>query len=137
MERRKGMKGKKIMVIDDETIVCNMTKAVLEQDGYYVECFSNGEPALERLKQENFDLVITDLKMKGIDGMEVLKRIKTDSSEIKVIMITAFASLDAAIEALRGKVDDFFPKPVKFSDLKACIRRLLTQEPGPLTPEPK
>jgi len=113
------------MVIDDENIVCNMAKAVLEQDGYSVETFLNAGPALERLKEEKFDLVITDLKMKGIDGMEVLRKIKTESPVIKVIMITAFASLDAAIEALRGKVDDFFPKPVKFSDLKACIRRLL------------
>jgi DNA-binding NtrC family response regulator len=121
----------KIMVVDDESIVCNMTKAVLEQEGYYVECFLNAKPALDRLKEEKFDLVITDLKMKGIDGMEVLKTIKAESPGTKVIMITAFASLDAAIEALRGKVDDFFPKPVKFSDLKACIRRLLSQEPVP------
>jgi DNA-binding NtrC family response regulator len=121
----------KIMVVDDESIVCNMTKAVLEQEGYYVECFLNAKPALDRLKEEKFDLVITDLKMKGIDGMEVLKTIKTESPGTKVIMITAFASLDAAIEALRGKVDDFFPKPVKFNDLKACIKRLLGQEPAP------
>jgi len=119
------MGDKKIMVIDDENIVCSMTKAVLEQEGYYVECFLKAAPALDRLKEEKFDLVITDLKMKGIDGMEVLKTIKTESPGTKVIMITAFASLDAAIEALRGKVDDFFPKPIKFSDLKACIGRLL------------
>jgi DNA-binding NtrC family response regulator len=124
----------KIMVVDDESIVCNMTKAVLEQEGYYVECFLNAKPALDRLKEEKFDLVITDLKMKGIDGMEVLKTIKTESPGTKVIMITAFASLDAAIEALRGKVDDFFPKPVKFNDLKACIKRLLGQETAPPPP---
>jgi DNA-binding NtrC family response regulator len=120
------MKSRRIMVIDDENIVCKMTKAVLEQDGYEVETFLSADPALARLKEEKFDLVITDLKMKGIDGMEVLKKIKTESPEIKVIMITAFASLDAAIEALRGKVDDFFPKPVKFSDLKECLKRLLS-----------
>lgn len=125
------MKGQKIMVVDDENIVCSMTKAVLEQEGYYVECFLNAKPALDRLKEEKFDLVITDLKMKGIDGMEVLKTIKTESPGTKVIMITAFASIDSAIEALRGKVDDFFPKPVKFSDLKACIQRLLASEPIP------
>jgi len=125
------MGNKKIMVIDDESIVGKMTKAVLEQEGYYVECFVNAAPALDRLKKEKFDLVITDFKMKGIDGMEVLKTIKADSPETKVIMITAFASIDSAIEALRGKVDDFFPKPVKFSDLKACIQRLLASEPIP------
>jgi DNA-binding NtrC family response regulator len=123
------MGSQKIMVIDDENIVCSMTKAVLEQEGYRVETFSSAQPALNRLKEEKFDLIITDLKMKGIDGMEILKTIKTESPGTKVIMITAFASLDAAIEALRGKVDDFFPKPIKFSDLKACIRRLLALEP--------
>ena len=123
------MGNQKIMVIDDENVVCSMTKAVLEQEGYRVETFSSAQPALNRLKEEKFDLIITDLKMKGIDGMEILKTIKTESPGTKVIMITAFASLDAAIEALRGKVDDFFPKPIKFSDLKACIRRLLALEP--------
>jgi DNA-binding NtrC family response regulator len=119
------MSTHRIMVIDDENIVGKMIKAVLEKDGYVVETFLNAEPALARLKEEKFDLIITDLKMKNIDGMEVLRRVKSDSPEIKVIMITAFASLDAAIEAMRGKVDDFFPKPVKIKDLKACIRRLL------------
>lgn len=119
------MKGQRIMVIDDENIVGKMLKAVLEQDGYVVETFLSADPALARLKEQNFDVVITDLKMKGIDGMEVLHTVKKECPTTKVIMITAFASLDAAVEALRGKVDDFFPKPVKIKDLKACIERLL------------
>lgn len=124
------MSQHRIMVIDDEPIVCRMTKAVLEEEGYVVETFLSARPALARLKEEKFALVITDLKMKGIDGMEVLKTIKVESPETKVVMITAFANLDAAIEALRGKVDDFFPKPVKFSDVKACLKRLLSSEPA-------
>ena len=119
------MTGHRIMVIDDEKIVGKMLKAVLEQDGYEIETFLTAEPALARLKEQPFDVIITDLKMKGIDGMEVLHTVKRDCPETKVIMITAFASLDAAVEALRGKVDDFFPKPVKIKDLKACIERLL------------
>ena len=119
------MTGHRIMVIDDENIVGKMLKAVLEQDGYEVETFLSADPALTRLKEEKFDVVITDYKMKGIDGMEVLQRVKKDCPATKVIMITAFASLDAAVEALREKVDDFFPKPVKIKDLKACIERLL------------
>ena len=120
------MNVRRIMVIDDENIVGKMIKAVLEQDGYMVETFLNATPALSRLKEERFDVVITDLKMKGLDGMDVLRTVKTESPDTKVIMITAFASLDAAIEAMRGKVDDFFPKPLKIKDLKACIERLLT-----------
>jgi len=119
------MNAKRIMVIDDEKIVGDMAKLALEQDGFLVETFLSGEPALERLKMERFDVVVTDLKMKGIDGMEVLRTVKRLYPETRVIMITAFANLDAAIEALRGDVHDFFPKPVKIKELKASIHRAL------------
>ena len=115
----------RVIVIDDERIVGQMIKASMEPDGYKVETFLNAEPAFARLRQEKFDVVITDLKMKGIDGMEVLRTIKTAYPEIKVIMITAFASLDSAVEAMKSKVDGFFAKPVKIKDLKECVRKLL------------
>ncbi len=114
-----------IMIIDDEKIVGDMAKLSLEQDGYAVETFLNAEPALARLKEKKFDLIVTDYKMKGIDGMEVLRTVKQSYPAIKVIMITAFANLDTAIEALRGDVHDFFPKPVKIKELKTSIRRAL------------
>ena len=119
------MDRRRIMIIDDEKIVGDMAKMALEKEGYLVETFVNAEPALERLKAEKFDLVVTDFKMKGIDGMEVLRRVKNLYPGTKVIMITAFASLDTAIEALRGDVYDFFPKPVKIKELKASIQQAL------------
>ena len=118
----------RVMVIDDEKIVGDMAKMSLEQDGYEVETFLNGEPALARLKEKRFDVVVTDLKMKGIDGMEVLRTVKKLYPQTKVIMITAFANLDAAIEALRGDVHDFFPKPVKIKELKASIERAIGEK---------
>jgi DNA-binding NtrC family response regulator len=102
-----------------------MAKLSLEQEGYAVETFLNAEPALARLQEQPFDIVVTDYKMKGIDGMEVLRTVKKQYPSTKVIMITAFANLDAAIEALRGDVHDFFPKPVRINELKASIRRAL------------
>jgi DNA-binding NtrC family response regulator len=119
------MSSYRIMVIDDEKIVGDMAKLSLEQEGYAVETFLNAEPALTRLKEAKFDVVVTDYKMKGIDGMEVLRTVKSLYPETKVIMITAFANLDTAIEALRGDVHDFFPKPVKIRELKASIQRAL------------
>jgi DNA-binding NtrC family response regulator len=115
-----------IMVVDDEKIVGDMAKLSLEQEGYTVETFLNGEAALARLGEQKFDVVVTDLKMKGIDGMEILRTVKRLYPETKVIMITAFANLDTAIEALRGDVHDFFPKPVKIKELKASILRALS-----------
>ena len=123
------MATSRIMVIDDEKIVGDMAKLSLEQEGYIVETFLNAEPALKRLQEEKFDVVVTDYKMKGIDGMEVLKTVKDLYPATQVIMITAFANLDAAIEALRREVHDFFPKPVKIKELKASIKRALEKQP--------
>jgi DNA-binding NtrC family response regulator len=114
-----------VMIIDDEKIVGDMAKYHLEAEGYDVEAFVNGAPALERARQKHFDVVVTDLKMKGIDGMEVLKTIKNISPDTQVIMITAFAHLNTAIEAFRGQVFDFFPKPFKIKEFVAAVRRAL------------
>ena len=123
------MSNHRIMVIDDEKIVGDMAKLSLEQEGYIVETFLNAEPALKRLQEQKFYVVVTDYKMKGIDGMEVLKTVKDLYPSTQVIMITAFANLDAAIEALRRDVHDFFPKPVKIKELKASIKRALEKQP--------
>ncbi len=115
----------RIMVIDDEKIVGDMAKISLEEEGYEVETFLNADPALKRLKETPFDVVVTDLKMKGIDGLEVLRSVKELHPNTKVIMITAFADLDVAIEAIKGDVFDFFPKPVRIKELKESIRKAL------------
>jgi DNA-binding NtrC family response regulator len=122
------MDKRKIMVIDDEKIVGDMAKLSLEQEGYHVETFLNAEPALARLQEGKFDVIVTDYKMKGIDGMEVLRIVKKEHPGTPVIMITAFANLDAAIEALRGDVHDFFPKPVRIKELKESIKRALNSK---------
>jgi DNA-binding NtrC family response regulator len=115
----------RIMIIDDEKIVCEMSKISLEEEGYEVETFLSAAPALERLDKQQFDVVVTDLKMKGIDGIQVLKTVKDNHPETKVIMITAFANLDVAIEAIKNDVFDFFPKPVKIKELKESIKKAL------------
>ncbi len=119
------MERTRIMVIDDERIVGEMAKISLEAEGYDVEAFVDAAPALQRLRQQRFDVVVTDYKMKGIDGMEVLHTVRSAYPETQVIMITAFANLDAAIEALRRDVHEFFPKPVRIRELKASIGRAL------------
>jgi DNA-binding NtrC family response regulator len=120
----------RIMIIDDEKIVGDMARISLEAEGYAVETFLNADPALKRLQEETFDVVVTDYKMKGIDGMEVLRTVRSLYPRTQVIMITAFANLDAAIEALRRDVHDFFPKPVKIKELKESIRRALEKRAG-------
>lgn len=122
------MNNHRIMVIDDERIVCDMAKLSLQQEGYVVETFMSPEKALKRMEEEKFDVVVTDYRMKDIDGMEVLRTVKSLYPTTQVIMLTAFANLDAALEALRRDVHDFFPKPVKLKELKASIRRALEKD---------
>lgn len=118
----------RIMIIDDEKIVGDMAKISLEEEGYEVETFLNAKPAIKRLQEESFDVVVTDLKMKNIDGLEVLRTVKKLGPQTKVIMITAFANLDVAIEAIKEDVFDFFPKPVRIKELKASISKALEQK---------
>lgn len=111
------------MIIEDEKIAADMTRVSLEDEGYEVETFADGASALARLRAGHFDVIITDLKMKGLDGFEVLGRIRETGSDARVIMVTAFASLDVAIEAIRNEVFDFFTKPVKLKELKAAVKK--------------
>ncbi len=116
---------KEIIVIDDEKIVCNMCQRVLEAEGYQVEAFTDSVLALARIKEKRFDVVVTDLKMGKVSGMDILREVNERYPDTKVIMLTAYASLDAAIEAIREKIFDFFPKPVKIEDLKSSIKKAL------------
>jgi len=117
--------GPSIMVIDDEKVVGDMLRIHLTKHGCRVETFLSAAPALDRLAEAPFDLIITDFKMKGMDGMELLKTVKERYPTIHVIMITAFAHMDTAIEAFRGQVHDFFPKPFKIKELLASVERAL------------
>ena len=115
----------KIIVIDDEKIVCDMAKKILDNEGYEVETFTNSQLALEKIRQQQFDLVITDLKMENVSGMDILKEVNQLYPQTKVIMLTAYATLDATIEAIRERIYDFFPKPVKIDELKKSVKKAL------------
>lgn len=122
------MKTTSIMIIDDEKVVADMMKMALEQEGYEIESFTDGAAAVKRLEQKKFDLVLTDLKMPGINGFDLIRLIRESAPETAVIMITAFATMDVAIEAKRLGVADFFTKPIRIADLKAAIQKTLAPE---------
>lgn len=113
----------KIMVIDDENIVGKRLKPALEKTGDIVETFEEGEKALARFAQEPFDIVVTDIRMDKIDGIEILERVLAASGRTKVIIITGYATVEIAREALSKGAFDFIAKPFKPSDLRAIIER--------------
>ncbi len=113
----------RIMVIDDENIVGKRLKPALEKTGDIVETFEDGEKALSRFDEEPFDIVVTDIRMEKINGIEILERILLKSSRTKVIIITGYATVEVAREALSKGAFDFIAKPFKPDDLRAIIAR--------------
>ena len=115
-------KPTRILVLDDELIVCKRLQPVLEKKGYYVETFDQSQEALDRFRETPFQIVITDLKMKGLDGMGFLTEVKKLSPETEVIVITGFATMETAKESFRKGVFDFLAKPFKLGEIQEVIQ---------------
>jgi len=115
----------KVLVVDDEPAITVALAKRLRRDGYECVTAGSGEEALKRLATEELDLVITDVRMPGMSGIELLKEIKRRDADIQVIMMTAYSDIDFAIEALRHKADDYLLKPFNLTELSHCVERAL------------
>lgn len=113
----------RILILDDEPIVCKRLKPAFEKAGYEVETFTDSTRALERTREQDFDVVITDLKMETIDGMQFLTEVKNQSPSTEVIVITGFATMETAKESLQKGVFDFVAKPFKIHEIVDVVRR--------------
>lgn len=115
----------KILVVDDERDICRALEFLLSREGYKVAVTYSGQDALKKIESEDFDLVITDLKMEGLDGMQVLERALNLRPNLMVILMTAFASVESAVEAMKKGASDYLVKPFINEDVKMTVRRLL------------
>ena len=115
----------KILVVDDEQSLREVLSIMLNRTGYAVTSVAGGEEAVELLSREIFDLVITDLRMPDVDGMEVLKAAKSASPETVVLVITAFATADSAVEAMKQGAFDYLTKPFQVDEVQLIIRNAL------------
>lgn len=112
-----------ILILDDEPIVSKRLKPSLEKNGYEVETFVRSIDALNRVREHDFDIVITDLKMEGVSGMEFLSEVKERSPETEVIVITGFATMETAKQSFNKGVFDFLAKPFKLGEILDVIRK--------------
>jgi DNA-binding response OmpR family regulator len=117
----------RIMVVDDEEMVRNSLEEILRLEGYDVQAVENGELALNALQCENFDLILLDLKMPGLDGIDILKAITRIAPETKVILLTGHGSLESAIDALRVGAHDYLLKPASMSEILSSVARGLAK----------
>ena len=113
----------RIMIVDDEPIVGKRLRRLLEKEGYEVETFTEGTAAIKKLEKKSFDIIITDLKMEGIDGMKVLEIAKEKNPDTKVIIITGYGKKATAKEAFNKGAFGFIAKPFKTEELKEVIRK--------------
>jgi len=114
-----------ILIVDDEQIIRESASFILKKEGFLVEEAANGRAAYELFVEKSYDLVITDLEMPEMKGMELLEKIKELSPQTIVIIITAYGSMETAIAALRKGANDYILKPIEFDELTIKIRRLL------------
>jgi DNA-binding NtrC family response regulator len=112
-----------ILVLDDEPIVGKRLKTALEKSGYTVEVFEDSRAAMQRLDEKEFDIIVTDVRMEEVDGIQVLEHVLERSERTKVIVITGYATVEVAREALAKGAFDFIAKPFKPDDLRQVIAR--------------
>jgi DNA-binding NtrC family response regulator len=113
----------RIMVLDDEPIVCKRLKPALEKLGYEVDAFTQSPEAMHQIQRTTYNIIITDLKMKEIDGMQVLSEAKKRHPGTEVIVITGFATMETAKQSLQMGVFDFIAKPFKLSEIQEVVNR--------------
>ena len=115
----------KILVVDDEQSHRMMLKAVLNKQGYGVSEADDGSSAIKAVENESFDLILMDIRMSDMDGIAALKEIKKTNPSIPVIMMTAYASLKTAVEALKSGAYDYLTKPLEMEELKILVQKTL------------
>ena len=116
---------KNILVVDDDMSVRATFSSVLRKEGYRVTAVKNGYEAIKAIAEESFDLALVDLRMPGMDGIEVLEKIKTRRPQTRVIIFTGYGSITTAVEAMRKGATDYLNKPFSPHELKAGVKKAL------------
>jgi two-component system, OmpR family, response regulator len=113
----------KILLVDDEVAFANNIAKLISKRGYEVLTVYNGESAIQAIEEKEFDVIVLDLKMPGLDGLATLKQIKKKRPNVEVIILTGHGSMDSGIDGMQLGAFDFIMKPVRFDDLHEIIRQ--------------
>ena len=122
------MTAARVLVVDDERSMRDLLSITLRQAGYDVTLADGGENAIDALKSDSFDLVVTDLRMRKLDGLAVLRGAKEISPSTVVVVVTAFASTETAVEAMKLGAYDYITKPFKLDEMRLTIEKALERK---------
>jgi len=123
-----GLQSFHVLVVDDEEIARDNLEYILKKEGYQVSTAANGIEAVNILKTRNIDLILTDLKMEKMDGMQLLESAKKVSPNAELVMITGFATVSSAVDALKKGAFHYLPKPINLDELRATVRQLIERK---------
>jgi two-component system response regulator (stage 0 sporulation protein F) len=118
----------KILVVDDEEGARDLFNTILTDEGYDVSLASGGEEALGLFKNNPFNLVITDIKMPGMDGLQLLQEIRKMGSKTDVIMVTAYGEVESYLKAMSLGAAEYINKPIRIKELKRIVHKILTEQ---------
>ncbi|MGD9173065.1 MAG: sigma-54 dependent transcriptional regulator [Desulfobacterales bacterium] len=122
------MSNVKILIVDDELIMRESLAGWLERDGHAIQTAASGEEALEKIKEIHFDILLVDIKMEGISGLDVLRKVKESDPDVEVVMITAYGSIPSAIEAMKDGAFDYLLKPFDPNELGVLIEKIIQHQ---------
>lgn len=123
-----SLQASRVLVVDDEEIARTNLEYILRKDGYQVASAASGLEALERLKEREFDVVLTDLKMEKMDGLQLLESVKQTAPATDIIMITGYATVATAVDALRKGAAHYLSKPINLEELRASVREVIDKK---------
>ncbi len=128
-EQERGLADlKNILIVDDEAVIREGMRRILESEGYFVETSASGRAAIEKIQEKDFDVVVTDLKMPGMDGIEVLKAIKILQPDVPVIIITGYSTVDTAVEAMKSGAFDYIAKPFTPEQITEKVQKAIARK---------
>ena len=122
--------NKRILIVDDDLDTCALVVDTLSDEGYAIFSCMSGEQALDLLGHERFDLVLTDIKMPHVTGIDLLQNIREMDHSTSVILMTAYASIDTAVQAVRHDASDYLIKPFSTKELRQRVREALSEDGG-------
>ncbi len=117
--------AERLLIVEDEDTLCQSLQRVFRREGYEVDRADSAEAAFDLLKDRSYDLIITDIILPGISGIELLTKYKTKNPVQKVMVMTAYASLTTAVEAIKAGACDFIMKPLMHDEMKRAVRKAL------------
>ena len=120
----KNRHGIRVLIVDDDQSSLNMLEEFLEEEGFGVVTASDGVEAIEKIREEDLDIILTDLKMPGVDGIEVLKTAKKVDANLHVVIVTGYASLETALQAIKEGAYDYITKPFRLEEVLIVLKNV-------------